>query len=36
VTLTQDKDGDLYGTTSFGGRRLQHAGQGTIFEIDAK
>jgi uncharacterized repeat protein (TIGR03803 family) len=34
--LTMDGDGNLYGTTSFGGRRLDHAGQGTIFEIDAK
>jgi len=36
MTLIQGENGNLYGTTSFGGRRLQHASQGTIFETDAK
>ena len=31
-----DSDGNLYGTTRFDGRRIEHAGQGTVFEIDAK
>jgi uncharacterized repeat protein (TIGR03803 family) len=36
MTLTQGENGNLYGTTSFGGRCLQRASKGTIFETDAK
>jgi uncharacterized repeat protein (TIGR03803 family) len=34
--LTIDRDGNLFGTTSFAGGTRKHAGQGTVFEIDAR
>jgi len=34
ASLIQDSSGNLYGTTLFGGARIGHSGNGTVFKID--